>query len=173
MSPSSIFSMPSSPQLCVVTAVAGAFVIIWCIPQYSLVQSFTKIAAALLCFQLSLLAGYRVFIYPHFCSPFRYLPTPGGGHLIFGQWLKILSEPVGEPHREWINSISNNGIIRYRSRFSEEILMLTSPDALSELFSSQSYTFGRRPQLRSRLQATIGNSLIASEGDEHKVRVPC
>jgi len=73
------------------------------------------------------------------------------------------------PHQDWINSIPNDGLIYYNSVLNAERLLLTSPQALSEVLTTKSYEFVKPAFLRNGLGRVLGNGLILSEGDEHKV----
>lgn len=73
------------------------------------------------------------------------------------------------PHQEWINSIANDGLIYYTSVLNAERILLTSPQALNEVLTTKSYEFIKPSLLRNGLGRIIGNGLILSEGDEHKV----
>lgn len=59
---------------------------------------------------LALLAWlvWTIFIYPHYVSPFRHLPTPGGNHWLWGHGLKLMREPQGQASREWYVDILMN-----------------------------------------------------------------
>lgn len=52
---------------------------------------------------LALLAWlvWTIFVYPHYVSPLRHLPTPGGNHWLWGHGLKLMREPQGQASREW------------------------------------------------------------------------
>lgn len=92
-----------------------------------------------------------------------------GGSFLNGQFKRILEEPSGVPHQEWTNSIPNDGLILYTSLLNAERLLLTSPQALNEVLTTKSYDFVKPAFLRNGLGRIIGNGLILSEGDEHKV----
>lgn len=44
---------------------------------------------------------YSIFIYPHYVSPLRHLPTVPGGHWLYGHGRQIDSEHPGMPMRKW------------------------------------------------------------------------
>jgi hypothetical protein len=138
-------------------------------PKYSIQQSSTWTAIAIFLLECLSYALYKVVLYPRFFSPFRSLPQPSDGSFFNGQWRKIWTEPAGNPHRKWINSIPNNGIIRYLYIFNEERLLLTSPSTIREALVTKSYSFTKTDRLRTRTQTILGNGLLTSEGDEHKV----
>ena len=58
-----------------------------------------------------------------------------GGSFFNGQYKRISAEPSGEPHKDWIKSIPNEGLVYYTSLLNQERLFLTSPQALSEVLT--------------------------------------
>jgi hypothetical protein len=140
-------------------------------PEYSLYLSYTWTAIAIFLLEFLSYELYRILLYPHFFSPLRHLPEPPGSSFFYGHWREILTEPGGSPHRRWINTVPNDGIIRYRSRFNEERIFLTSPKAVAEVVVEKSYSFTRTQRFKSVTKDFLGNGLIISEGDEHRVSI--
>lgn len=62
----------------------------------------------------------------------------------------------------------NNGIIRYLGILNQEHLLLTSPQAISEVLVTNSYDFVKSPEVRLGIGRLIGDGLVLSEGDAHK-----
>lgn len=48
-------------------------------------------------------------------------------------------------------------------------LLITSPQALSEVLTTKSYDFIKPQQLRNGLGRVLGIGILLAEGDEHKV----
>lgn len=113
---------------------------------------------------------YGVLIYPHFVSPLRHLPSVPGGSLFSGQWSALVKEPSGIPPRRWANEIPNNGLIRYLHLFNRERLLLTSPQALSEVLTTKSYDFVKPKLLTQGIGQVLGIGVLLAEGDEHKAQ---
>jgi len=86
-----------------------------------------------------------------------------------GQAQQILNESVGEPMRDWIDNIPNDGIIRYLTYFNTEILFLTSPRALNEVLNDQVQNFVKTEHVRTLMSKMMGIGMILAEGEEHKV----
>ncbi len=86
-----------------------------------------------------------------------------------GQFGRILAEPSGEPMREWVNEIPNDGVIRYLGMFNSERVMPTNPKALGEVMTQKSYDFKKPYMLRTGLGRILGIGILLAEGDEHKV----
>lgn len=55
--------------------------------------------------------------------------------------------------------------------FNRERLLLTSPKALAEVLTTNSYDFVKPSLLREGLAQLLGIGVLLAEGDEHKVRV--
>lgn len=86
-----------------------------------------------------------------------------------GQFKRISAEPTGEPHKDWINNIPNEGLIYYTTILNEGRLLVTSPQALSEVLTIKSYDFIKPQTLRNGLGRILGVGILLAEGDEHKV----
>src|SRR5436190_8874034 len=69
---------------------------------------------------------------------------------------------------EWINTIPNEGLIRYAGVLGRHHLMPTTPRALSELFVTKAYDFQKVPTISSTLRLVIGDGLVVAEGDVHR-----
>ncbi|KAL1841504.1 hypothetical protein VTJ49DRAFT_6995 [Mycothermus thermophilus] len=127
--------------------------------------------AALWAAQTSAWLVWAVILYPKFFSPLIGLPEPATGNSWFmGQWKAIIKFPTGTPMIKWINSIPNDGIIRYLGPFNQERLLITSPKALAEVLTTKNYDFVKPRQLRYSLGRILGIGLLLAEGDEHKMQ---
>ncbi|KAK0656401.1 cytochrome P450 4A12A [Cercophora newfieldiana] len=120
--------------------------------------------------QFWLWAFWAVVLYPKFFSPLRHLPSPDDGSFYNGQWEKISALPSGVPMIEWINSIPNNGLIRYLGILNLERVMVTSPKALAEVLTTKCYDFEKPEQLRWSLGRILGIGILFAEGDEHNIQ---
>lgn len=92
-----------------------------------------------------------------------------GGSFFNGQLKRISAEPTGEPHRDWIKNVPNDGLIYYTTILNQGRLLPTSPQALSEVLTTKSYDFIKPQQLRNGLGRVLGIGILLAEGDEHKV----
>ncbi|KAK3996473.1 cytochrome P450 4V2 [Cladorrhinum sp. PSN332] len=124
--------------------------------------------AALWTLQFFLEVVWKVVLYPKFFSPLRKLPGPKSGSFFMGNFAEIRRYPTGIPHRNWINSIPNDGIIRYLSLFNMERLLITSPEALREVLNTKNYEFQKPYNMRFNLGRILGVGVLLAEGDEHK-----
>ncbi|KAL2158561.1 hypothetical protein VTH06DRAFT_4328 [Thermothelomyces fergusii] len=115
-------------------------------------------------------ALWSVILYPKLFSPLRGLPEPSGNSWFMGQFPKILAMSTGSPMIEWVNSIPNNGLIRYLGPFNRERLLLTSPKALAEVLVTKNYDFVKPDMVRHALGPVLGIGLLLAEGDDHKMQ---
>lgn len=111
---------------------------------------------------------WSILIYPHFFSPLRHLPQAPGGNFIFGHGRRIFKDPSGEPQRDWIDSVDNDGVIYYRWLFNEPRVLITTPKALAEVLVQRNYEFIKPRRVREGLGRLLGIGILLAEGDEHK-----
>ncbi|KOS37976.1 hypothetical protein ACN38_g11223 [Penicillium nordicum] len=116
------------------------------------------------------LAYWKLYLWPFWFSPLRKLPEPPGGLRFRGHVKVVPNERSGMPLQEWINNVSNNGLIRYRMRFNKEVVFVTSPKGLSEVLVQKNYEFAKPYRLRLGLGRILGIGLIIAEGNEHKTQ---
>ncbi|KAK7952467.1 Cytochrome P450 [Apiospora aurea] len=119
---------------------------------------------------LSLYIVWNVILYPKLFSPLRHLPSPPGGSFWNGHFDAINKHPTGIPMREWINTVPNNGLIRYAGIFNQERIMPTSPKALADVLVTRSYDFEKPSQVRNSIGRILGIGVLLAEGDQHKVQ---
>ena len=134
-------------------SLVGSFCLVHYAPQYSISASYIKTFLVLETVQVVLGLLWQVILYPKLFSPFRHLPQPKvsllfcplqlfpvknrlQGNFFNGQFKRINTEPTGEPHRDWINNIPNDGLIYYTSLLNQGRLFITSPQALSEVLTT-------------------------------------
>ncbi|KAK1757519.1 cytochrome P450 4V2 [Echria macrotheca] len=139
------------------------------IPDLPRVGFFVAFTATWL-LQLLVWFAWAVILYPRFFSPLRHLPLVQGGSWYNGQWKVMVDNPTGKPQIDWINSVPNDGIIRYLGPLNAERLMITSPKALAEVLTTKSYDFEKPQPLRYFLGHILGFGLFFSEGNDHRVQ---
>ncbi|KAF1831638.1 cytochrome P450 [Decorospora gaudefroyi] len=111
---------------------------------------------------------WGIVVYPLFLSPLRALPTPGDSHFLLGHFGRIFREPTGEPQRDWIDQVPNDGVLYYRWLFNEPRVLVTNPKALGEVLVQRSYEFVKPARIRDGLGRLLGVGILLAEGDEHK-----
>lgn len=87
-----------------------------------------------------------------------------------GHFFRIISEPQGQPIRQWINQIPHHGLIRYLDFFNRERVVVVGSKALAEVLVHRAYDFVKPPQFVKGIGNILGVGLFLAEGDEHKVR---
>ncbi|CAI6331935.1 unnamed protein product [Periconia digitata] len=137
-------------------------------PHLTVSTSFAWNVAAL--FAAQMLAGFAwgVIVYPLFLTPLRHLPQPKGANLLLGHFPRIFKEATGDPQRDWIESVPNDGVLYYRWFFNEPRVLVTSPKALAEVLVQRSYEFVKPENVRSGLGRLLGVGILLAEGNEHK-----
>ncbi|EXJ53876.1 hypothetical protein A1O7_09212 [Cladophialophora yegresii CBS 114405] len=152
------------------SSIASAVLLVQFTPQYSLRQSYSWTASTLFALQWLVYFLYSVFIYPHYTSPMRHLPTVKGGSPVFGHWGTLLAEPSGVPQRRWANEMPNDGLIRYLHLWNRERLVVTNPKGLAEVLTTKSYEFVKPDLLRAGIGRVLGVGVLLAEGDNHKTQ---
>ncbi|KAL8297533.1 hypothetical protein RB597_006565 [Gaeumannomyces tritici] len=122
---------------------------------------------------LALFAVWAIWmnqLYPKLFSPLRHLPGPKDNSFWNGQQARIAKEPTGAPMTDWLNSIPNDGFIRYLSILNIERLAPTSAKALQEILVTKNYDFEKPEDFRHTIGRILGVGILLAEGDEHKAQ---
>lgn len=131
------------------------------------IVGFVFEALGLFFVELLLYLAWTILIYPQYFSPLRAIPEAPNGRFFTGHTRKIMADPSGQPMREWIESVPNDGLIRYRNWGTYRIAP-TSPKALSEVLVTKNYDFEKPKHLVKGLGRLLGVGVLLAEGDEHK-----
>jgi cytochrome P450 len=91
-------------------------------------------------------------------------------HFLLGHFRRIFKDPTGEPQRDWIDNVPNDGVLYYRWLFNEPRVLVTNPKALGEVLVQRNYEFVKPARIRVGLGRLLGVGILLAEGDEHKVR---
>nr|POE49146.1 cytochrome p450 3a12 [Quercus suber] len=134
-------------------------------PQYSL--GFPGTAIVLFFLQAAVYLTYQYIIHPRFVSPLRHIPGPKDGDFVLGHTRQIVRESSGSPQRGWVETIPNDGLIRY-SVWGRQRVMATTPKAMAEILVTKNYDFIKPWQIRAGLGQILGIGVLLAEGDEHK-----
>lgn len=89
-------------------------------------------------------------------------------NFLLGHYPAVFKLPTGEPQREWIDTVPNDGVIYYRFIWNEPRVLVTNPKALAEVLVQRNYEFIKPPRIRSGLGRLLGIGILLAEGDEHK-----
>ncbi|KAK3364129.1 cytochrome P450, partial [Lasiosphaeria hispida] len=114
--------------------------------------------------------AWSVVLYPKLFSPPRKLPGPKCGSFFNGQLRRILENAPGVPMEQWINSIPNDGMIRFTIALNAERILLTSPAAISDVLIRNVDAWQKPEQLRQSLAQILRNSLVVAEGASHRAQ---
>ncbi|KAM3459891.1 hypothetical protein MY5147_003368 [Beauveria neobassiana] len=123
---------------------------------------------ALFASQITIYSVYAVFVYPFFVSPLRHLPQVKGGLPLIGHGINMRKKGLGVMAKKWIAESPNEGLIRILWHLNQEMVIVNSPQALSELLVTKCYSFEKPLFARTFLAQIIGWGLLTVEGDEHK-----
>ncbi|CZR50970.1 related to isotrichodermin C-15 hydroxylase (cytochrome P-450 monooxygenase CYP65A1) [Phialocephala subalpina] len=115
-------------------------------------------------------AFWKIILFPKFFSPLRHLPMPKGGSWWNGHFKEISAKTTGDPQIEWINTIPNDGLIRYLGLLNSERIIVTSPQGLSQVLTTQNYEFIKPSHIAKSLGRLLGVGVLLAEGDEHKTQ---
>ncbi|KAL8694181.1 MAG: hypothetical protein Q9218_001124 [Villophora microphyllina] len=85
-----------------------------------------------------------------------------------GHFYRIVTEPQGQPLRQWINEVPNDGIIRYLDFFNRERIAVFGSRALAEVLIHRSYDFVKPSLIARGIGSILGVGLLLAEGTEHK-----
>lgn len=151
-------------------AALGSTVLAQVRPEYSIRQSYFLTASIILLLEYLAWVVYAVILWPRYLSPLRHLPGPSGGSFLNGHFKAIRKEPSGIPARRWLNTIPNDGLIRYLHLGNRERIVPTSPEALREVLVTKSYIFVKPWQVAFTLRRMLGNGVLVAEGDVHRTQ---
>ncbi|KAL2840673.1 cytochrome P450 [Aspergillus pseudoustus] len=130
--------------------------------------SLSLLVASFFIIDLVLFLSWLIIIYPYFYSPFRHLPRPKGEIPIVGQFKGPYTKPLGSTYLKWLTTVSNDGLITYRSILNQDRILLTCPKAIAEVLVSNTYAYTKHPNEISVIRRFLGNGLTISEGAEHR-----
>lgn len=68
-----------------------------------------------------------------------------------------------------MDTVPNNGFIRFLDMFNSEIVTLTDPKLVAEFLGPKADHFTKRPKVKKILEGILGNGLVVAEGKDHKV----
>lgn len=98
-------------------------------------------------------------------SPLRRFPSPDQG-----PWHKrFLIEPDSRQCEKWMQTIPNDGFIRYQGILGLERLLVTRPNGIKDILQLATYDFEKPQASRVILQGILGDGLITAEHQNHKV----
>ncbi|OJD40427.1 cytochrome p450 [Diplodia corticola] len=156
------------PAKLVLLSVPEALLVKHFVPDQDLRVPITPIVLLLAAINFCVWAFYRVLIYPFFVSPFRHLPGPVPKYPIIANGPVVMARPPGGEFLNWVKTIPNDGLIRFRGFFNVDRIIPTHPRTIADVLVHNSYDFEKPARLRSFLRRILGDGLIMVEGDEHR-----
>ncbi|KAJ5755847.1 hypothetical protein N7533_005390 [Penicillium manginii] len=114
--------------------------------------------------------AYQLTLYPAFFTPLKHIQTPRSRNWLRGNTKSIFLETPYQLVKEWAKEMPNQGLIRYYIVMNLERVVLTSPKALSELLVTKNYDFEKPKTVRQSLRRVVGDGVLLTEGDEHKLQ---
>lgn len=157
--------MGNAPVYIFASSLFAACVLIQFFPQLGLLKTLGQIIILNIISQIL----WSTFICPIFLSPLRHIPGPKNGNILFGHAKQTrLSIPRGEYPRQWMDTIPNEGLLRFRDMFNAEGLIITSPALLKTVLNDNCYDYAKQPSTVSVLRPVLGDGLVLVEGDVHK-----
>ncbi|KAF2472405.1 cytochrome P450 [Lindgomyces ingoldianus] len=160
--------MAIQKRVLLLAAAAISFFAIRYIPQFTLFESLFWNAVSVYFVLLTLQLIWTVIVYPLCFSPLRHLPSPPNSNFLLGHFSRIFKDPTGEPQRDWIDTVPNDGVLYYRFLFNEPRVLITNPKALAEVLVQRNYEFIKPQRIRESLGRLLGVGILLAEGDEHK-----
>lgn len=119
--------------------------------------------ALLLVTQLSLAIAFNILVWP-LISPLRSLPCAPQKHPL----RRLLKEPCPWHFEAWVNSVPNEGLIRYYGILNVERVLVTSPEVVKTVLQTQVYSFNKQYHQKSYFEKVQGYGLVIQEGNFHK-----
>lgn len=115
----------------------------------------------------------KTIAYPFYFGPLRHLPSPAGDKFALGHGRMLLlaanANPPGSTLLPAIKATANQGLVLLRGVFFlVSPVVLTTPEALSEVLNTKSYDYEKPSLARKFLSRVIGDGLVVVEGKEHK-----
>ncbi|KAE8151190.1 cytochrome P450 [Aspergillus avenaceus] len=112
---------------------------------------------------------YNMALYPDFFTPLKSIPAPNKRSWVTGNSDTIFLEAPYEIMRKWLDTVPNDGMIRYYISINLERILPVGPKALSELLVQKAYEFPKPGFIRAALRRLAGgHGLLLVEGDDHK-----
>ncbi|KAF2149261.1 cytochrome P450 monooxygenase [Myriangium duriaei CBS 260.36] len=85
-----------------------------------------------------------------------------------GCWRRLLHEPKPPEVLQWVHDNPTGTLLRYHGIFNSERVLVLTPKAMSEVFSSRNDDYEKPAGIRKVLEMLLGDGLINSEGAAHK-----
>ncbi|CAO3591050.1 unnamed protein product [Absidia cylindrospora] len=136
-------------------------------PTFGIQSSIRRVALGLglvtsLTYFLSKYVVYRLFLHKT-----NKIPGPPIGWIPFaGNMREIIRDEAGVPHKKWAKKYG--GIVSYKGPWYENRILLTDPELIKHVLTTNSYDYVKPPATVEFLKKILGEGLLISEGDLHR-----
>jgi len=107
---------------------------------------------------------WGLFLYPLYFSPLLALPQAPRE----GGWRSFFRPRDSKQMLRWMETIPNDGLIRYLDVFNMEVVAVTTPRGAAEFLQVKADQYVKNPKVKRILENILGNGLVTSEGMDHK-----
>lgn len=83
---------------------------------------------------------------------------------------RLLLEPDPQQVATWTTTIENEGLIRYYGILNQERILVTSPQGVRDILTTQAYSFRKPEATTTILRSILGDGLVTAEGKAHKAQ---
>ncbi|KAK0213326.1 cytochrome P450 [Desarmillaria ectypa] len=94
------------------------------------------------------------------------VPGPQWKSWVYGNISELLKGEAGEIDFKW--QAQYGDIVRVRSAFGEDHLLVSDPKALQYVYQTSGYRFIKHPARKELGRLLTGNGILLAEGDDHK-----
>ncbi|KAL2065692.1 hypothetical protein VTL71DRAFT_3362 [Oculimacula yallundae] len=108
--------------------------------------------------------AWALFLYPLYFSPLLCLPQAPRD----GGWKSFFQTRDSKQVLKWMETIPNDGLIRYLDVFNTEVVAVTTPRTAAEFLQVKADHYVKNPKIKRILKSILGNGLVAAEGTDHK-----
>ncbi|KUJ07418.1 cytochrome P450 [Mollisia scopiformis] len=106
---------------------------------------------------------WSLFLRPVYFSPLRNLPGPARK-----SWKHFFKIYNPNEVLEFVDTVPNNGIIRYLDILNSEMISITDPKLVAEMLGPRADHLNKRPKIKVIMESILGNGLVVAEGKDHK-----
>jgi hypothetical protein len=144
--------------------------------------SYLKAAALSILIYVPIQFTWTCFLWPLYFSPLRKLPQAPVWFLIIARniysdialanwgWKSFFSTTSPPKVLEFMDTVPHEHFFRMLDIFNKEIVILTDPKAITQPFQTDSYEYVKPMNSKRIVKYLLGNGLVVSDGQDHKVR---
>ncbi|KAL2068381.1 hypothetical protein VTL71DRAFT_16479, partial [Oculimacula yallundae] len=128
--------------------------------------SYTRASIYTILFYLPLYLTWKLFLYPFYFSPLLALPQAPREN----GWRSFFYRSNSQDVLRWMESVPNDGMIRYLDILNMEAIAITTPKGAGEFLQIKADQYMKNPRIMGILKNVIGNGLLVSGGADHKTQ---